>query len=95
MVTYDVFYENTIRTFSSEPTVWDGDALSWLMRSCGAGYVGSKPTAWDGDFLPRTRKPLFSLVLSPPCGMVTVLDFVKWSDYDFRSKPTAWDSVGK
>ena len=56
---------------SSKPTGWDGDALSWLMRSCGAGYVGSKPTAWDGDPHLRVSSKILRVVLSPPCGIAT------------------------
>ncbi len=57
--------------FRSKPTVWDGDLLEL------AGLIGrlrgSKPTVWDGDIVSNFLTSFILMVLSPLCGMETIL----------------------
>ena len=59
----------------SEPTVWDGDVSS--MDRSGEGNCGcSEPTVWDGDSANCQFSGIIcelKTVLSPPCGMETLL----------------------
>ena len=58
---------------NSEPTGWDGEVhlhTSFMVFS----IFRSKPTAWDGDINSLGGSYTgYSFVLSPPCGMVTVI----------------------
>ena len=76
----------------SEPTVWDGDLL--LNTVVCMKTLSSKPTMWDDDFMIRFTMSSGG-VLSPPCGMVTKYSALRLTISILRSKPTAWDSVGK
>ncbi len=60
---------------SSEPTAWDGNALASWIVSVQILYSGSKPTVWDGDYIRFAPVSAENFVLSPPCGMVTKLEF--------------------
>ncbi len=58
-----------------KPTVWDGDNVGgeWTPIP----HRGFKPTVWDGDLVGSGGGlSLHHLVLSPPCGMATVLGWI-------------------
>jgi len=67
---------------SSEPTVWDDDALTLLILTS-APLRGSQPTVWDDDFVSGERGMIIEFkVPSPPCGMET-----KYECYNVFARP--------
>ena len=51
----------------------------------------SKPTVWDGDECEGQPHSTGGTVLSPPCGMVTLINKFVRVLFIACSKPTVWD----
>ena len=70
--------------------MWDGDLFK--LTNIADTSLSSEPTVWDGDIgLEHGQQPLKIQVLSPPCGMATIVAHTNFLEADYCSKPTVWD----